>query len=133
MKPIIMNIKDMSESNEIYKSKPNSSLVYFIYIILLVLTTSLVWMCYSKLDIVVKCNGVFHDKKQSVDVSSVENGIITECNVSEGKFVEAGDILFLINAEMLEMKIANSKQLLIEIEQRIDILQAYERYLVTDE
>lgn len=57
MKPIIVNMKDMSDSTEVYASRPNRFLIYTIYLILLAAIVAVVWMCVFKIDIVVKSNG----------------------------------------------------------------------------
>lgn len=59
MKPIIVDMKDMSESTEVYESKPNRFLVYTIYLIIFILVAAVLWMAFFKMDIVVKSNGIF--------------------------------------------------------------------------
>lgn len=54
MKPIIVDMKDLSDSVEVYESKPNPFLVYTIYAILAVLAAACIWAYIFKLDDVVK-------------------------------------------------------------------------------
>lgn len=129
MKPIIVNMNEMSDSTEVYESRPNPFFVYFIYVILALLVVAVVWMCFSKIDIVVKANGMFRSEEAAIEVSSGISGEVIECNITEGQYVEEGAVLFVINAESIETTIEDTKLLLADVEQRIDILSAYDRYL----
>ena len=44
MKPIIVDLKDISDSTEVYDSKPNRFVPYTIYIICAILAIALIWM-----------------------------------------------------------------------------------------
>lgn len=129
MKPIIIDMKDMSDIIEVYETKPNPFLTFFIYGVLVIVLAAFTWMWYSKIEIVVKCNGIFRCEDDAVDVSCSVNGVVTECNITEGQYVDVGDVLFTINSDMLEENIANYEDLLNDTEQRIEILNAYEDYL----
>lgn len=59
MKPIIIDMKDMSDSTEVYDSKPNRFMIYTIYAILLIFVIALIWMYFTVIDIVVKSDGIF--------------------------------------------------------------------------
>ena len=59
MKPIIVDLKDISDSTEVYDSKPNRFVPYTIYIICAILTIALIWMYLFRMDIVVKADSVF--------------------------------------------------------------------------
>ena len=54
VKPIIVDMTDISDSVEVYESKPNPFMVYLIYILAALLITAVGWMWFSKMDIVVK-------------------------------------------------------------------------------
>lgn len=129
MKPIIVDMKDMSDSAEVYDARPNPFLVYFIYILLLLVGVAVGWMFFSKIDIVVKSNGMFRSEEVALEVSSSVCGIIEEWNITEGQYVEKGEVLFSVDVESLEATIEDNKKLLEEVEQRIEILHAYDSYL----
>ena len=46
MKPIIVDLKDISDSTEVYDSKPNKFISYTIYIICAILIIALLWMYF---------------------------------------------------------------------------------------
>ena len=54
MKPILMNINEMSDSREVYESKPNLMFAIFIYTFLGILAVALIWSYFGRIDIVVK-------------------------------------------------------------------------------
>lgn len=60
MKPIILEMEDLSDSMEIYHSKPCSYVSGFIYIILAMMIAFSIWMHSTKMDIVVREKGTFH-------------------------------------------------------------------------
>ena len=69
MKPIIVDLKDISDSTEVYDSKPNkfiSYTIYIIYIICAILIIALLWMYFFRMDIVVKADSVFRGDDDSV-------------------------------------------------------------------
>ena len=61
MKPIIIDMKDMSDSTEVYDSKPNRFMIYTIYAILLIFVIALIWMYFTVIDIVVKSDGILRE------------------------------------------------------------------------
>lgn len=99
MKPIIMNMKDMSDSIEVYESRPNRALIYIIYLLAAILIIGTGWMYFSHMDIVVKSNGIFRSNEEAIYVSVGNGGVIVECNIEEGQYVEKGDILFVIEMQ----------------------------------
>lgn len=129
MKPIIVNMQEMSDSTEVYESRPNPFFIYFIYALAAFFFLAVVWMSLFKIDIVVKSNGVFRSEESAVDISSSVSGIITEWHISEGRYVEEGDLLFAVDAEVLEASIADNQALLKDVDKRIEMLSAYDRYL----
>lgn len=58
MKPIMINMNEMSDSRVVYESKPNPMLPVFMYICLALFAVAILWMCLGKLDIVVKASGM---------------------------------------------------------------------------
>lgn len=132
MKPIIVDMKDMSDSKEVYESRPNPLMTYFIYFILLILIIAFVWMYIGKLDVVVKCSGMFQQENESYDISSSVSGKINKVNIEEGAYVTRGDILITVDNSLLKKELKNTKKNLADIKERLAILDAYEEYLDGD-
>lgn len=129
MKPIIMDIKDLSDSTELYEEKPNRFMVHTIYLILLIFITGFIWTAVSKKELVVKSNGMFRSEEPLYEISSGIAGEISTCNVKDGQTVQKGDTLFIIESELLGETIKSYETELSNINQRIEILKAYEESL----
>ena len=133
MKPIIIDMKDMSDSVEVYESKPNPVMVLFIYFLSAMMIIGLVWMNYSKLEVVIKSNGMFRGNGEASEVICEYNGKVVECNVRDGQLVQKGDKLFTLENISKDDTLKYYQEELENIEERIEMLQAYEKYLYGDD
>ncbi len=129
MKSVIINMSEMSESTEIYESRPNRFLVYFIYLVLGMFFIAFIWMYFWKIDIVVTSNAVFRGEEKVYDISSDISGKIQTCNIADGQFVKEGEVLLTIDSESFAETIKNYQDRLTDIEQRIQMLTIYLEYL----
>lgn len=129
MKPVIVNMKDLSDSTEVYETKPKRFTVYTIYVITIILVVAVLWMSLSKLEIVVKSNGIFRCDEPIYEVSGEIAGKIESCNVTDGQFVNAGDTLLTIKVENLEETIKSYQNELKKCNQRLEMLEVYEKSL----
>jgi len=112
MKPVTINMSELSESIELYESRPNRFFIYFIYLILGMFIIAFTWMYFWKIDIVVKSNGMFRGEDKVYEVSSNITGKIQSCNVTEGQLVKEGDVLLTVSGEELDNAIVNYQELL---------------------
>ena len=126
MKPIIVDMKEMSDTTEVYEARPNPFLVYFIYLLLLLLVCGLGWMYFFHIDIVVKSNGIFRNGEAAYEISSAISGKVESCNITEGQLVQEGDVLLTINGDSLTETIQDYQNMLDNVNQRIEILKAYQ-------
>lgn len=132
MKPIIVDMKDMSESTEVYESKPNRFLVYTIYLILFILVAAVLWMAFFKMDIVVKSNGIFKGSTAVYEISSGVTGSVKESHIENGQYVTAGDVLYVFSIDELSDTILRYQNELEAAKARLEILSAYEKSLDGD-
>lgn len=132
MKPIIVDIQDMSDSKEVYNSKPNPFFAYFIYLVLTLLFLAVMWMIFFKIDIVVKGDGIFRGDNSFTEVCSNNSGVVSECNIEEGKYVAVGDLLLTIEDKALNESISTYSNMLNDVNARIEILNAYNKSLDGD-
>lgn len=133
MKPIIVDMKDMSDSTEVYDSRPNRFLIYTIYLILLAVIAAVIWMCVFKIDIVVKSNGMFKGSDTHYEVGSAVTGKVRGCYITDGQYVNEGDVLYVLEIESLSDTIVRYQDELKEAEDRLEMLSAYEKSLDGDE
>lgn len=129
MKPIIVDMKDMSDSTVVYESRPNPFFVYFIYAILTMVVVAFVWMYFSQIDVVVKSSGMFKGDTYIYEISSEVTGQIVECDVRNGQYVEEGDILCTVEVTSLGETIKFYQNELDNVNDRLEILYAYEKSL----
>ncbi|MBQ4523692.1 MAG: HlyD family efflux transporter periplasmic adaptor subunit [Lachnospiraceae bacterium] len=132
MKPIIVDMKDMSDSTEVYESKPNRFLVYTIYLILIILVVAVLWMAFFKMDIVVKSNGIFKGSTAVYEISSGVTGSVKETHIENGQYVTEGDVLYVLSIDELSDTILHYQNELEAANSRLEILSAYEKSLDGD-
>ena len=132
MKPIIVDMKDMSDSTEVYESKPNRFLVYTIYLILIILVAAVLWMAFFKMDIVVKSNGIFKGSNAVYEISSGVTGSVKESHIENGQYVTEGDVLYVLSIDELSDTILRYQNELEAANARLEILSAYEKSLDGD-
>ncbi len=133
MRPIIMDMKDMSDSTEVYESRPNPVLAGFIYVILAMLATALVWMVFCKMDIVVKGTGTVVAAEDVATVTNQVAGIITGRMIEDGQMVKKGDVLYTVSHEEQSLQLEALKAQLANLEEKEEMLKAYETWLKNGE
>ena len=129
MKKVIVDISDITDSVELYESKPNPFMIYTIYTILLIFLIAVVWASFFKIDDVVNCDGLIKGENEIYSISSGVSGEISECNVINGQYINKGDILYIISVDDLGNKIEEYQKTLDETEQRIKMLEEYKKSL----
>lgn len=132
MKPIIVDMKNMSDSTEVYESKPNRFLIYTIYLILTILVVAVLWMALSKMDIVVKSSGIFKGSNAVYEISSGVTGSVKETHIENGQYVTEGDVLYVLSIDELSDTILRYQNELEAAKARLEILSAYEKSLTGD-
>lgn len=110
MKEVIIDLKDISDSKEMYMSKPNPFLTGFIYILVAILSISIIYSCVGKIDIYSKAVGFIRPNDEVSTVSSLLSGKVTEVNVVDGQFVKEGDILYKVDTSDLELTLEELKE-----------------------
>ena len=129
MKPIIIDMKEISDSTELYGAKPNRFLIYTIYLILFLLVVAVLWMYFSKIEIVIKSNGVFKGGSAIYEITSGVTGSVKENLVESGQYVKEGEILYVLNIEELSDTILRYQDELEASKDRLEILFAYKESL----
>lgn len=129
MKPIIIDMKEMSDSTEVYEEKPNPILTWFIYLILLITVVAFLWMYFCKVDIVVKGMGTVAASKEVATVTNQVSGVIKERKVEDGQKVQKGDILYTVSCEDVSLQLTSLEKQLADAEEREQMLSAYSAWL----
>lgn len=132
MKPIIIDMRDISDSTEVYDSRPNPVLTGFIYLILAMVVMTFVWMGFFKMDVVVDAAGIIA-AKEMVTVTNCTSGTITGRMVEDGQVVNQGDILYTISHEEQSIQLAFLESQWNDCIKREEMLKSYEIWLQGEE
>ena len=129
MKPIIIDMKDMSDSMEVYESRPNPAITAFVYCILALLIVALIWMGFFKIDIVVKGMGTVETAEEVGTVTNQVGGVIEKRMVEDGETVKKGDILYVVACEDAQLQLSALEEQYADAVQKEEMLSAYENWL----
>ena len=102
------------------------------YLFNVVLVVAVLWMSLSKIDIVVKSNGIFKGSNAVYEISSGVTGSVKENHIENGQYVKEGDILYVLTIDELSDTILRYQNELEAAEARLEILSAYEKSLAGD-
>lgn len=127
MKPILVNNNEMSDSREVYDSKPNPFFTIFIYTILGILVVALTWTYFGKIDIVVKSEGILRPNSQIATVVNTYGGTLEEVFAYDGSLVNVGDVLYTLEHDDLLAELDYYKQQLSDTEHTLKMLDKYKQ------
>lgn len=125
MKPILMNINEMSDSREVYESKPNPIIAIFIYTFLSLIAIALVWSYFGRIDIVIKSEGILRPNSQVATVINTYGGTLDEVFINDGSLVDEGDILYIIEHDNLLTELDYYNEQLIDTDNTLAMLNKY--------
>ena len=125
MKTHLYSINEITDSKEIYISRPSIIYSLFIYTIFLILLTGVVYISVGTIDNVVRANGVVRPNEDISTVSSMVGGRVKEIYYYDGQAVKKGDKL--LSVDMSESKIVldglrGDKK---DLEEEIKLLKKY--------
>ena len=130
MKPILLDMNDMSDSREVYESRPHPFFVLFIYLLMVMVVVALLWAAFFKIDIVVKGTGTVSAREDSSIVTNTYAGAITKCNIVDGQIVNKGDVLYEVEAKDWDLQLNNYNNQLEQNEDRLVMMEAYLSWLM---
>lgn len=130
MKPILLDMNDMSDSREVYESRPHPFFVLFIYLLMVMIVVALLWAAFFKIDIVVKGTGTVSAREDSSIITNTYAGAITKCNIVDGQIVNKGDVLYEVEAKNWDLQLNNYNTQLDQNEDRLVMMEAYLSWLM---
>ncbi len=80
-----------------------------IFGILSLLIVTIIWACYSKLDVVVTGQGSVKPIGEETIIQTAYSGVVSKVNVKEGDFVKKGDVLFNFDPDNVEIEEVSAK------------------------
>lgn len=102
MKGIIIDLKDISDSREVMESKESPKISWFIYILLAVIITAIIFSCVFRIDEYSRVRGEIKTQTAASSVISTNSCKLKEILVSEGQEVKSGDVLFVLDSDYAE-------------------------------
>lgn len=129
MKPIIMDMTEMSDSTEVYGSRPSPIFSGVIYCMCALLVVALVWMNFFQIDEVVRSSGMVKSSDATASISSLVSGKIVEYYMEDDTYVEEGAVLFQLDTSEAQMQKATIENELLNLNDKTQILEAYLKVL----
>ena len=129
MRPIIIDMEEMSDSREVYGSKPNPLLPGLIYLLLIMIVVAFVWMIFLKIDIVINAIGTVSAVEEVVTVTNQVSGTITERMIEDGQIVKKGAVLYTVSHDESTLLLEAAEKQLRDCAEKEEMLQAYADWL----
>ncbi|GFZ32672.1 RTX toxin transporter [Clostridium zeae] len=107
MNNIILDLDEITDSKEMLEAKPHKFINIFIYIIIVFLSSALIWAYFSETEIVVKANGIVRSITENQRVINPSTGRVESVNLKDGQDVRKGDILYTIEHTSLNLQKEN--------------------------
>ncbi len=133
MKAIIKNINELSDSKELYETKPNPFFAIFIGLLIGIVIAAVVWMYYGEIDIVSKGRGMIRPNEQLSIIRNRTGGVVNSSNLQEGKQVKVGDILVTIDYAEQEVRKLQLQEVINEEENTLENLRALKKSIASGE
>lgn len=123
MKAIIKNINELSDSKELYETKPHPFFAIFIGLLVGMVIGAIIWMYYGEMDIVSKGRGMIRPNEQPSIIRNKAGGVVSSSYLQEGKQVKKGDILVTIDYGEQEVKRLQLQEVIHEEETTLENLR----------
>lgn len=125
MKPIIIDMVEMSDSTEVYGNRPSPILSGVIYCLCALIVVAAIWMNFFEIDEVVRSSGMVKSNSATATISSVSSGKITSYSIEDDTYVEEGTVLLQMDTTEVEMQRDSVADELEDVENKIMMLNAY--------
>ena len=104
MKIKVYKYDEIETVKELSNKKINSFYVILVYFILTIIISFLIWSYFGKIDLKIKGTGTLETKVDSSVVVNVMTGKVKNNNISQGKKVNKGDLLYEIENNSLSIE-----------------------------
>lgn len=125
MKHTLIDIKELSDSKEVYGQRPNPFISAFLYCLVGLLIVAILFSCVGKIDIVATAAGVIRPNDDISTVSSLIGGRITGVYYSDGQYVQAGDTLITVDTAEAEITLNSLEKACEDYENQIVLLDKF--------
>lgn len=104
MKIKVYKYDEIETVKELSNKKINSFYVILVYFMLTIIISFLIWSYFGKIDLKIKGTGTLETKVDSSVVVNVMTGKVKNNNISQGKKVNKGDLLYEIENNSLSIE-----------------------------
>lgn len=132
MKIEVVPINEMTDSREMLEAKPNHFFAVFVYILILILVSALVWSYYGKIDIYIKASGIVRPTEDISLIKNALNGKIETLNFKDGQNINAGDVIYTIESKTIQSSIDTHNTKLNDVQAEINNLNKYRQSIETN-
>jgi len=132
MKEVTRNLDELSDSREVFESKPHPFILIFISILVLLLISVLIWSFIGEIDEVAKASGVVRPNEKVSTIQAPLFGQVESIQFYEGQVVEKGESLFALRLDDLQTELDNRKEDLKDIENELLFLQTFKESVETE-
>ena len=91
-------MEDLSDSKEMLKAEEPVFIMIIVGLVLLILSISLTWMYFGKIDVVVRANGIVRPSQEISTIRNIQEGYVDQINFYMNKKVKRNEILYSINS-----------------------------------
>ena len=110
MREIVIDLKDMNDTKEVYEKKISPFYSAFIYFLVVCFGISFIYSYFGKIEIVAKANGVIRPNDDVSTVSPLVGGKVTGVFYSDGEVVKEGQKLLSIDTTESEISLEALKK-----------------------
>lgn len=107
MRGEVIELAELTESREMLQAREPNFIAVFIWVILLLLAGSFLWMWFGEIDIVVKATGIVRPVGTVSIIRNIYGGELEQALYREGAEVKKGAPLFKIETSALEREREN--------------------------
>jgi membrane fusion protein, peptide pheromone/bacteriocin exporter len=101
----LVNFEDLSDSREMLEAKEPNFIVFFIYLLLVIIITTFIWMWFGEIDITVRANGILRPGESISVIRNINGGEIEKLFYYENKNVNKGELLYVVDSSNLELQL----------------------------
>ena len=125
MKKTIIDIKEISDSKEVYSQRPNPVIPAFIYSMLALLLAAAVYCCFGKIEIVATASGIVRPNDDVSTVASLVSGRVTGVFYSDGQIVREGDPLLTIDTAETQISLDSLNNTQAEAQTQLEMIEKF--------
>ncbi|MGV8982416.1 HlyD family efflux transporter periplasmic adaptor subunit [Clostridium sp.] len=105
----IENLDELNDSRQVMEASPHKFTSIFIYILLAVIISFVLWACFSEKEVVIKVSGIVKPSEQSYVVSNQIAGEIKKVYMKTGQTVEKDEVLYTTDDASLQIQKSKSE------------------------